>query len=201
MSVDTSTSLSLDADMSPDDREAVAQTLVSYADGQSVVLDNSRIASARNQVSALVSRLLPPLDQVVRRGSLLQAHRNAEARVDLVQEFDMLKSDQLARNARSAAKNQFATASRWQAQGKVFSVVWEGAAVYPGFQLDDAGRPLPVIAEVITAVGGRLQGWELALWFTGSSSWLDGGRPVDLLRSAPGDVVEAARSAVADVPE
>lgn len=202
MSVDTSTSSPrLDAGMSRDTRHAVALVLTTYADGAQVVLDNDLIAPARAQVSALVSQLLPPLDQVVRRGSLLQAHRNAQARVELVQEFDALTSAQVARRAHSVAKNPSATTTRWASQGKIFNVSWDGAAVYLGFQFDDEGQPLPVVAEVLATVGDRLAGWELALWFTGDSSWLDDDRPVDVLRTAPADVVEAARYAVADLPE
>jgi hypothetical protein len=42
-------------------------------------------------------------------------------------------------------------------------------------------------------VGRQSEGWELALWFLASNGWLDGGRPVDLLKSDPEGVVEAAR--------
>lgn len=198
MSVETSTSL---PHLEPTTSDAVGRVFAAYAAGEPVVLDNDLIAPARAQVGALVSKLLPPLDQVVRRGSLLQAHRNAEARVELVEEFDVLTSAQMAKQVHSVAKNPSATATRWHSQGKVFHVSWDGATVYPGFQFDDVGQPLPVVAEVVAVVGDRLAGWELALWFTGASFWLDGDRPVDLLRTAPADVVDAARYAVTDLPE
>jgi hypothetical protein len=37
-----------------------------------------------------------------------------------------------------------------------------------------------------------LEGWELALWFTTASGWLDDQRPVDRLAGAPDDVVMSA---------
>jgi len=42
-------------------------------------------------------------------------------------------------------------------------------------------------------LGERLPGWQLALWFTGSSDWLGGARPVDVLDSDGPLVVDAAR--------
>jgi hypothetical protein len=38
-----------------------------------------------------------------------------------------------------------------------------------------------------------MSGWELALWFTGSSDWLGGLRPVDVLDTDADQVVEAAQ--------
>ena len=184
-----------------DARDEADHIMRSYMAGESVVLDARLTAPAREQVRALVSQLLPPLDKVVRRGSLLQAHRNAQARVELAEEFGLMTAVELARHVSSTAKNVSETARRWRAARKTFAVSWDGALVYPGFQFDEGGRPLPVVAEVIAAVGDRLQGWDLALWFTADSSWLDGDRPVDLLRRSPGDVVDAARSAVADPVE
>ncbi|MEN4397286.1 hypothetical protein ACNQR7_29695 [Mycolicibacterium senegalense] len=40
-----------------------------------------------------------------------------------------------------------------------------------------------------------LDGWEIALWFTTATGWLDDRRPVDLLVGAADDVVAAAAQA------
>jgi hypothetical protein len=37
-----------------------------------------------------------------------------------------------------------------------------------------------------------LDGWEIALWFTTASGWLDDRRPVDLLDEDPAEIVAAA---------
>lgn len=175
----------------------VSRVLAALAAGESVTVDGSLTASVRAQVGRLITHLLPPLDQVPQPGTVLQAQRNAEARAALAREFGLLNAAEVATLARSGASNQSATAGRWRAAGKIFSVVWGADQVYPGFQLDE-GRPLPVVSQVLGEVEGRLQGWSLALWFTADSSWLDGARPVDLLRSAPAEVVGAARAAVTD---
>lgn len=41
-------------------------------------------------------------------------------------------------------------------------------------------------------MAGQLRGWELLLWFTAASGYLDGARPVDLLATSPDEVVRAA---------
>ena len=79
---------------------------------------------------------------------------------------------------------------------RVFSVRYRDAEVFPGFQFDEQGRPLPVIAEIL-AVMRSFSGWEIALWFTGGNVWLeDDDRPVDRLRTEPEAVIEAARHEV-----
>lgn len=202
MTVDTSTtSWHLEAETTSDERDTAAQALTSFAAGDPVVLDSELTAAARGRVAALVAQLMPPLSSVMPRGSVLQAHRNAEARVRLAERYGVLTSTQLAERSGSRATNPAATANRWRTQGKVFSVTWDGVNVYPGFQLDEEGQTRPVIAQVIDAAGDQLRGWDLALWFTSSNAWLDGARPVDLLDESPADVLDAVRSAVVDVPE
>jgi hypothetical protein len=124
---------------------------------------------------------------------LVQVQRNAEAHAELADEFGLLSSTDVAELAGSTASNRAATANRLRTQRKAFTVDVDGAQRFPGFQFGENGRPLSVIADVLAAVGNRLTGWELALWFTGSSDWLGGERPVDVLDSDPEPVVEAAR--------
>jgi hypothetical protein len=67
-----------------------------------------------------------------------------------------------------------------------------------GFGTD--GRPRPVIAGVLEAFEPHgLDGWEIALWFTTASGWLDDKRPVDLLTREPDQVVDAARHTFEEV--
>jgi hypothetical protein len=120
--------------------------------------------------------------------------RNADAQAALADEFGLLSSTDVALLAGSKAENPSALASRWRKEGRIFTVQVDSSARYPGFQLGQRGRPLPVIAEVLKAFGGRLSGWELALWFTGAHDWLGGMRPVDVLETDADQVVAAARN-------
>ena len=140
----------------------------------------------------MLRALLPTQRLTMSPAILEQVQRNAEAQAELADEFGLLSSSDVAKLAGSIASNRAATANRWSSARRVFTVDVEGSQRFPGLQFDENGRPLPVIADVLAAVGDRLTGWELALWFTSSNDWLGELRPVDVLDSDPELVVEAA---------
>ena len=169
-----------------DTREAAVLT-----DLLSVMRGHLRDSSATR--NAVMHALLPTEPDFPMPPALLeQVNRNAKARGDLAREFGLLSSAAVAALAESASTNASAIASRWKAEGKVFTTTSAGQQRFPGFQFGAGGRPLPVIAQVLAVLGARLSGWELALWFTGSNGWLGGERPVDVLDSDPELVIEAA---------
>jgi len=88
--------------------------------------------------------------------------------------------------------NRAALASRWRRKGRIFSVNFRGATLYPAFQFDNKGQPRPVIARIARALGNQGSEWQLALWLTSSVGWLNAQRPVDLLETDPEAVAEAA---------
>ncbi len=147
--------------------------------------------SQRAQMEALIESLLPATT-VPSAAAVLQARRNAEAREALLHEFGALTSSEVAEMAGSEAKNRAALANRWKQEGRIFSVTRHGVTLFPGFQFDEQGRPKPVIAEVVRALGSESSDWELALWFVSRTGWLGGRRPVDLLELEPQVVIEAA---------
>jgi hypothetical protein len=125
--------------------------------------------------------MLPTPIKSIFSSAALQACRNVLARAELFKEFGAFTSAEVA------------DLDRWKQEGLVFSVTYRGATYFPAFQFDAQGRPLPVIADVIRHLGGEEKGeWQLALWFTASTGWLDGQRPVDLLECGPEEVAEAA---------
>lgn len=152
----------------------------------------------RAKMARAIEALTPDLE-VSSAAAVLQARRNAEARSALAREFGLRTSAQVAELAGSQARNRAALANRWTKEGRVFPVTHAGARLWPGFQFDAEGQPLPVVAEILTAFGERAGGWEAALWFMAASGWLEGRRPVDLLREDPEAVVTAARREVEEL--
>lgn len=153
-------------------------------------------------VRELLNVLLPPSSLAVSAPLLAQVRRNAEARTELIGEFGLFTSADLARLHHSQAANAAALGYRLRKQGRVFAVDVAGDAQYPGFEFGPDGKPLPVIAEIIAVFGDQLTGWDLALWFTGRNGWLGGSRPVDALRGTDTDrvaVVDAARQLAAEL--
>ncbi|SDD37596.1 hypothetical protein SAMN05660690_4111 [Geodermatophilus telluris] len=154
----------------------------------------SVLGRERGTLERVLQALLPAKSYTNSSPAVLeQVQRNAEARAQLADEFGLLSSGDVAKLAGSTASNPAALANRWRTEGKVFTVDDAGSQRFPGFQFGKNGRPLPVIAEILAAIGERLTSWELALWFTSSSDWLGGElRPVDVLDSDPELVVRAA---------
>jgi hypothetical protein len=178
------------------------EVLVVAAD-HSVVTQIKRMAAVLARSDVQTARLIDAMfvsGSTVSLATTSQAQRNAVARQELIDEFGLYDSDQVADVAGSSASNRSATASRWLAAGKIFAVNHRGARLYPRFQFGMDGHPRPVIASVLEVFEPYgLDGWETALWFTTASGWLDDQRPVDLLTREPEQVVEAARHAFDEV--
>ncbi len=151
------------------------------------------LVQSEKQATQLVDAMFVPRS-TVSPAAASQALRNAEARQELIEEFGLYDSDQVADLAGSTATNRSATASRWLAARRIFTVNHRGSRLYPGFQFGTDGQPRPVIASVLEVFEPYgLDGWETALWFTTSSGWLDDKRPVDLLTRQPEQIVDAAQ--------
>lgn len=156
------------------------------------------VASEKVQTERLVNAMFTRHTVSVQAAQ--QAQRNADARQELVEEFGLYSGEEVADLSGSTARNRFATASRWLAEGRIFGVEHLGARAYPAFQFGTDGQPRPVIQRVLRAFEPYgLDGWETALWFTTASGWLDDRRPVELLVTAADDVVEAAGRAFDEV--
>jgi len=87
----------------------------------------------------------------------------------------------------------------WKKEGRIFSVDYDHRSMFPAFQFDVEGQPLPVIGRVLEILGQEVTGWGLALWFTAGNGWLDDRRPVDLLKSEPEEVEQAAEREVEEL--
>ena len=180
-----------------DEIRPAGEEIVVVAANHSVAAQIAQLAAVlmhrEQQTERLVEGMFNP-SSTVSPATALQAQRNAQARQELIEEFGLYDSDQVAEVAGSSANNRSATASRWSAARRIFTVNHDGARVYPSFQFGADGQPRPVIANVLDVFRPHgLDGWETALWFTTTSGWLDDERPVDLLTREPEQIVEAAR--------
>jgi hypothetical protein len=157
-----------------------------------------RLAEAGVSVERMIESMLPA-SAVPTEAAVLQARRNASARQALLDEFGALSSSDVAELAGSKAGNKAALANRWKQEGRILSVSLHGATCFPGFQFDEHGRPLPVIAEVLKALRPASSDWQIALWLASRTGWLGDRRPVDLLASEPEAVARAATRAAEEL--
>jgi hypothetical protein len=173
---------------------AIARVATEMAGGEPFVrLLVIRLEAARDEAERemqVLDAMLPPVS-VLTDATTTQLMWNAKARADAVSEFGALTAAQVEESRGVQTNNPHVTVGRWIKEGKVFAVEWGGRRLFPTFQFSN-GEPRPVITRVLAALADQLRGWEVMLWFTGSSGYLNGARPVDRLSDAPDEVVAAA---------
>ena len=159
-----------------------------------VLLLKGRLESGNAlEMERLIDVAMPVLSGRPHPAVLDQARRNAEFRADFMERYDVLDAGQVHRLYGSKADNTAALAGRWRSAGKIFAVEHQGSFFYPAFQFDGAGRPKPVVADVLHALGKRGP-WQIASWFTAPNGWLPDDRcPVEVMDAAPDAVAAAAR--------
>lgn len=74
-------------------------------------------------------------------------------------------------------------ASDWKRHGRIFSVSIGGKEYFAGYQFDTMYQPLPVIEEILDALGPVADSWKIAAWFHFQNGWILGtgereGQPV-----------------------
>jgi len=119
---------------------------------------------------------------------------NARLRAAFVVQHPCFSAADLSDFAGHGAKNRSVTASRWKAQGRIFSVPFQGAELYPAFQIAD-GEPKPAMARVLAALPAAMSAWQRAFWFVTPNGWLGGAVPAEALHDADAAVSAAKREA------
>lgn len=105
---------------------------------------------------------------------------NAVAQADFLKRWPVLTAEDIAERAGHGSKNRSATATRWKRAGRIFAVRAGGREVYPAFQFKN-GQPRRSVGAVLANLPQDRSGWQIAFWFTGANSWLDGEAPVGRL--------------------
>lgn len=141
----------------------------------------------------LVSDLVPDDAFTMPPGQAAQAALAAERLTKIGAEFGYLTAAEVADRAGHAAANRSATATRWRNDRRIVGVHVKGEWRYPAFQFDQAGQPLPIVRDLINVYEPATE-YTMLAWLTAPSGYLDGARPVDLLRPSPQDVFDAARA-------
>lgn len=150
-------------------------------------------ARAERRIDALVEGLLD-VDPFAPVEAQIDAD-NAEMRAAFLEAHPALDSATLHARAGHAGRNTAQTAASWKRAGRVFAVSHRARDLFPAFQFDADGRPLPLVREVLAALPGDLTPWQRAFWLASPSDELDGELPVERLRAGDPRVVEAARGA------
>jgi hypothetical protein len=110
-----------------------------------------------------------------------------------VARYRCLSAEEVAEENGNTARNRSAIASRWASEKKVFSIRHESKTLYPKFQFKD-GMPIPAISRVLAVLPVHLAGWDVAFFLTSPNSYLNHGKPVDLLKTNPDRVISLAEA-------
>ncbi|MCU6421262.1 MbcA/ParS/Xre antitoxin family protein [Klebsiella aerogenes] len=127
-----------------------------------------------------------------------RAERNAQRREALntriLADSEWLSAKELSEKAQFKNTNPSAGPNRWKSAGRIFAIQINGKDKYPGYALDEGYRPVPVVKQVISVFGEKKTPWGLAIWFGSANSWLGGKKPKDVLKTMPGQVLQAAQA-------
>ena len=149
----------------------------------------------REDLERLIHSLMPATPRVPEAGLTEQARRNAELRQRVLQTFEFLDAASVSELSGSRSTNPRARASRWANEGRIFGVVVNGRTLYPSFQFDDVGRPLPAVADVLAKLKQlNLSGWATAIWWNTDHDVLDWRTPAEVLTHSPETVLAAAET-------
>jgi len=74
--------------------------------------------------------------------------------------------------ARPAKDSEGPSASDWKRDGRIFSVVYQGREYFPAYQFDDAHQPLPIIKDILKALGPETDPLVVAAWFHYPNGWI-----------------------------
>lgn len=128
-----------------------------------------------------------------------EAGRWAEIRANWLRQHQSLTAAELAKLASSNTVNPSALLNGWVEAKRVFGLKEGAKRLYPAFQIGPDGQPKPEFRALLTALGGKLDGWPLAIWLTKPNAEFDGWKtPLDVIEHDPEAVAAAARLEVQD---
>ena len=126
----------------------------------------------------------------------------SRAQTEVLENAIWLTAVQVAELANLSTVSTNEQLSRWKQEARIFSIKPAGSAeLFPayGFDASSSFRPIEELADVITILTARKDGWGLAYWFASVNGFLGGRRPQELLAVLPREVVAAANDEASGV--
>ena len=156
-----------------------------------VLMDDLLDVRRTEKWNAVVEALTPDLE--LSPTKLREAKMMSAARSTILESGDFAPAAAVSDLGSFSVKNPSSQPNRWKQGRQIFAITNKGVDLYPLYALSttDGVRPLPVIAEILRALESR-NGWEIAFWFAGLNSYLNGYAPKDIVASKPEAVLKAA---------
>jgi len=90
----------------------------------------------------------------------------------ILEEAEWLTAEQLNAMQPNPPAQKSYPASDWKRRGRIFSVSYKGRELFANYQFDEAYQPLPIIRDILKALGGISDNWKIAAWFNSPNGWI-----------------------------
>jgi hypothetical protein len=92
--------------------------------------------------------------------------------------------------------NKARPASDWKHCGRIFSVSISGKEYFARYQFDSMYLPLPIIKEILDALGPVADSWKIAAWFHFKNGWISGTGEYEELSVSPMDALDRGETII-----
>ena len=129
--------------------------------------EQPRLLEEADRLAALLSgQPEPNLGLVKERLARLKTLR------EMLEEGEWLTAEQLNALQPHPPAQKAHPASDWKRRGRIFGVNYGGQEYFARYQFDETYQPLPVIKEILKALGEVADSWKIAAWFHFPNGWL-----------------------------
>ena len=130
-------------------------------------VDQTRVLECANHMAELLTGLFVPND------ALLEDRRHrAQTVLKALTDGEWLTAEQLNALQASPPMNKSYPASDWKRRGRIFGVSYGGEEWFAGYQFDSLHQPLPIIKDILKALGKVADPWNIAAWFHFPNGWI-----------------------------
>ena len=129
--------------------------------------DQTQVLERADQMAQLLTGLFVPNDALLED----RLHR-AQTVVKALNDGEWLTAEQLNALQLSPPANKSHPASDWKRRGRIFSVSYGGEEWFAGYQFDSLHQPLPIIKDILKALGKVADPWNIAAWFHFPNGWI-----------------------------
>jgi len=129
----------------------------------------TRILQCADEIALAFTGLVAPAAPLIE-----ERIRRQQAMRKVFGQGDWLTAEQVNGLQVAPPVNKEQPAHDWERQGRIFSVTFQGNEYFAGYQFDAICQPLPVIKDILEALGPVEDSWKIAAWFHFPNGWIAG---------------------------
>lgn len=145
----------------------------------------------------------PTAEHRMSRGVLLslarrlayEDRRMLEIRLGFERSGGLASAEQVVELVRKHSDQPISRLARWIVSRQVLCLEWRSQTLLPMFQFDVLSmEPWPGVSQALAELPAAYDDWDLMIWFSQPSPWLDARTPADLIVADLPAVLQAARA-------